>query len=94
MVPDHTTELDAAPGRFNAATSITVDDQGNIFAIDYGNHRVQKFAPDGTYLLSIGEPGVDPGQFNRPTSIAIDEQGRLFIVEFGNQRVQIFEPVR
>jgi hypothetical protein len=51
------------------------------------------FAPDGTFVLSIGEAGREPGQFRSPTGIATDEAGNLFVVEFGNQRVQIFEPV-
>jgi streptogramin lyase len=94
MVPDHTTEPDAAHGRFRVAIAVTVDAQGNSFVVDYGNGRIQKFAPDGTFLLSIGEQGPEPGQFRRPTAVVIDEEGRLFTVEFGNQRVQVFEPVR
>jgi DNA-binding beta-propeller fold protein YncE len=94
MVPDHTTEQDAAHGRFRGVMAVAVDAQGNSFVADYGNDRIQKFAPDGTFLVSIGERGPEPGQFRRPTAVAIDEEGRLFTVEFGNQRVQVFEPVR
>ncbi len=31
------------PGRFNSPTSIAVDSDGNVYVVDTGNHRVQKF---------------------------------------------------
>ena len=35
----------SAPGKFERPTDITVDAQGNIYVVDFGNNRIQKFAP-------------------------------------------------
>jgi hypothetical protein len=54
-------------------------------------NRVHKFAPDGTYLATIGETGYGPGQFLEPHAIAMDSQGRLFVGDRYNNRIQILE---
>ena len=41
----------------------TVYSEGNIFVLDDGNHRIQKFDKDGNYLLSFGRKGQGPGEF-------------------------------
>ncbi|HIA57640.1 MAG TPA: hypothetical protein EYN97_09580, partial [Candidatus Lambdaproteobacteria bacterium] len=35
----------SAPGEFERPTDMTVDSQGNIYVVDFGNNRIQKFAP-------------------------------------------------
>ncbi len=77
---------------FNLPTDIDVAPSGEMFVTDgYGNARVHKFAPDGTLMLSWGEPGTEPGQFNLPHSIWIDRRGRLLVADRENDRVQIFD---
>jgi DNA-binding beta-propeller fold protein YncE len=93
MVPQHTTEPGSLPGEFRAPTAVLVDAEGYVFVADHGNDRIQKFAPDGTFVLSFGELGIEPGQLYRPISLAIDEEGNLLVVEFNNKRVQLFELV-
>ena len=34
----------SAPGEFERPTDITVDAKGNIYVVDFGNNRIQKFA--------------------------------------------------
>lgn len=77
---------------FNLPTDIDVAPSGEMFVTDgYGNARVHKFAPDGTLVLSWGEPGTEPGHFNLPHSIWIDRRGRLLVADRENDRVQIFD---
>ena len=57
----------------------------------YGNARVHKFAADGTYLFSWGEPGTGPGQFALPHGVWIDRRGRVLICDRENDRVQVFD---
>ncbi|MEE8265305.1 MAG: NHL repeat-containing protein, partial [Acidiferrobacterales bacterium] len=52
-------------GWFTTVTSIALDRQGNVFVADFYNNRVQKFAPDGTFLTAFGESGQGPGQFDK-----------------------------
>jgi DNA-binding beta-propeller fold protein YncE len=78
-------------GPFNLPTDIDVAPSGEMFMTDgYGNARVHKFAPDGTHLLSWGEPGTAPGQFNLPHAVWITKDGRLLIADRENDRIQVF----
>lgn len=47
-------------GQFNAPSGIALDSSGNIYVADWFNSRVQKFDPDGNFLLMFGD-GVDQG---------------------------------
>lgn len=78
-------------GPFNLPTDIAFAPSGEMFITDgYGNARVHKFAADGTYLFSWGEPGTGPGEFNMPHGVWIDRQGRVLVCDRENDRVQIF----
>ena len=77
-------------GPFNLPTDIALTPSGEMFMTDgYGNARVHKFAADGTYLMSWGEPGTGPGQFNLH-GVWIDTRGRVLVCDRENDRVQVF----
>ena len=40
-----------ANGQFRQPYSVAVDGDGNIYVADYGNDRIQKFSPNGRFLL-------------------------------------------
>jgi len=76
---------------FNRPTGVALSSLGEIYVSDgYGNARVHKFAPDGTFLFSWGEPGYAPGQFRLPHSIWLDKRARVWVVDRENDRIQIF----
>ncbi len=79
-------------GWFATVTSVALDQDGNVFIADFYNHRVQKFASDGTFLTSFGAKGNGPGQFEYPIAVAIAPDGDVFITDFGNHRVQRWRP--
>ena len=79
-------------GPFNLPTDIALTPSGEMFVTDgYGNARVHKFAADGTYQFSWGEPGTAPSQFNLPHGVWIDRHGRVLVCDRENDRVQIFD---
>lgn len=45
------------------AVGVAVDSTGDIYVVDLANHRVQKFDPDGSFLLMFGSE-VDQGPNN------------------------------
>jgi hypothetical protein len=53
--------------------------------------RIQKFAPDGTFVRSWGGLGLEHGQFRTPHSMAFDSRGRLWVADRGNHRIEIFD---
>ena len=69
-------------------SGIVRDTAGNIYIVDSGNYRVQKFDRDGTYLLTIGRQGQGPGEFAYPVSIVFDSKGNLLILDLRNNRIQ------
>jgi DNA-binding beta-propeller fold protein YncE len=81
-------------GWFATATSVALDQNGNVFVADFYNHRVQKFARDGTFLTGFGARGNGPGQFEHPIAVAIASDGSVFVTDFGNHRVQKWRAVK
>ncbi|MDH4218069.1 MAG: NHL repeat-containing protein [Candidatus Aminicenantes bacterium] len=77
---------------FYMPSDIAVDDKGNVYVLDSGNHRIQKFDPKGHFLASFGRQGQGPGEFQYPQSIDIDAEGNLYVSDSGNQKIQIIKP--
>lgn len=79
------------PGGFYGPRGIAVDVQGNILVVDTGNERVQRFAPDGTFIAQYGSYGADEGQFVEPVGIGVDAQGSVYVADSWNRRIQKFD---
>jgi streptogramin lyase len=78
-------------GQFSSGVpGIAIDAEGNIFAVDYSNGRVEKFSSTGKYLSQFGSPGAGEGQLSAPNGIAIDSKGNMYVSEYSNSRVQEF----
>jgi DNA-binding beta-propeller fold protein YncE len=83
-----------APGEpFNEPSRAFLAPSGDLYVSDgYGQHRVHRFAPDGTLKRSWGERGTGPGQFGWPVhSVTVDSRGRVLVVDRENDRVQHFD---
>lgn len=78
-------------GRFNFPSNIALDSKGNLFVVDTQNGRVQKFDPEGRFILRFGEFGDLPGMFSRPRGIAIDSEDHVYVVDGAFNVVQIFD---
>jgi hypothetical protein len=78
------------PGEFNGPSGVAADRFGHIYVADTGNHRVQKFLADGTYISTIGARGTEAGMFEGPTGISCDSAGNLYVCDSGNDRIQFF----
>ncbi|MBU1186035.1 MAG: NHL repeat-containing protein [Acidobacteria bacterium] len=76
---------------FYMPSDIAFDADGNWYILDSGNHRIQKFSPDGKYLATIGGEGQGPGEFVYPDSMGITANGLIFVSDPNNQRIQILD---
>jgi len=78
-------------GQFMNPRGITFDTKNNLYIVDSGNHRVQKF--DGkrgyTYLLQFGG-GSGEGKLNHPYGITT-HNGRVYVADQGNHQIAIFQ---
>jgi C1A family cysteine protease/uncharacterized membrane protein len=82
-------------GQFRYPSGVATDSSDNIYVSDGTyegavNHRIQKFGPDGTFLLKWGSYGSGDGQFNSSTSVAVDTSDNIYIADRGNNRIQKF----
>ncbi len=67
------------------------DENGNFYVGDLDAHRIQKYNPDGKYLLSIGREGQGPGEFGRLSFIGFDKDDNIYINDTRNNRISFFD---
>jgi streptogramin lyase len=77
-------------GEFKNPYDVAIDGTGNIYVVDSGNNRIQKFSKNGTLITKWGRYGTGDGEFNFPHGIAINDLGEVYIVEYNNNRIQKF----
>jgi sugar lactone lactonase YvrE len=86
--------------RFNNALGIAVDNAGNFFVADSGNHTIRKITPSGVVSTIAGTVGlagsrdgtIATAQFNRPSAIALDGVGNLYIADAENNTIRKIAP--
>jgi DNA-binding beta-propeller fold protein YncE len=77
---------------FYLPEDIVTDTKGNVYILDSGNHRIQKFGSDYQYLDTIGRQGQGPGEFYFPSSLDIGQDNYLYVSDPQNKRIQILKP--
>ena len=76
-------------GQLNKPRSLAVDNQDNLYVVDMTG-RVQKFSPEGTFLLSWQMPQTELG---KPKGMGRDRDGNILVVEPHYSRVNVFSPL-
>lgn len=75
---------------FYRAVDMALDNQDNLYVLEYGNCRIQKFGHSGNYLQSIGKKGQGPGEFEGPIKLLLDETtGNLYVKD--RRKIKIFD---
>ncbi len=80
-----------------APETVAVDNSGNIFIADKGNHRIRKVTRAGVISTVAGNGQIgssgDGGlainaPFNSPNGVAVDNSGNIYIADTNNQRIR------
>jgi DNA-binding beta-propeller fold protein YncE len=86
--------LGIGAGQFVGPQHLTIDEDGYLYVVDYGNMRISKFDPDGVFILSFGlRSAVFPG-FISPTGIAAGN-GRIYVADNADnasKSIYMFDP--
>jgi len=61
-----------------------------LYVCDTGNHRVQVFTLDGTWVRSWGSKGAGEGEFNCNFGITVYDK-EVYVGDYENHRVQVFD---
>ncbi len=77
-------------GNFHGPEGVTIDGKGNVYVVDTGNHRVQKFDDAGNFILKFGQHGEYEGELDNPTDVCVHEN-RVYVTDTGNNRVVCFD---
>jgi tripartite motif-containing protein 71 len=85
-----------APNRTGGPQFVAIDRKGFVYTTEGSVGRVQKFTPDGTFVLSWGWNSIEPGGFGGrpknlpgPIGIVADRRNHIW-VSSTNNRVQCF----
>jgi len=72
-------------------SDITKDAQGNLYILDAGNYRIQKYDPDGKFLATFGRRGQGPGEFEYPYLIIPDNENNLLVGDFASNSIMVLD---
>ncbi|PRX59211.1 DNA-binding beta-propeller fold protein YncE [Cohnella sp. SGD-V74] len=79
-------------GEFNAPVGVAVDNIGNVYVAELGNHRIQKLTVSTNTWSEWGKSGGGPGdalgEFNTPIGVAVDSDRNVYVADYSNHRVQ------
>lgn len=81
---------DRSGSGLNFPTGVARNQDGTVLVVDSLNFRVSRFAADGTYLGSFGEPGESAGKLGRPKAVAVDSMGRIYVSDAHQDLVVVF----
>jgi len=82
------------PGSFDTPTALAGDEAGNVYVVDYGNRRVQKFDRLGRVVSEFWDNVNSYSLLSRPVDVATYSESsntRVFIVDEDNHAVFEFD---
>ncbi|MGB7922066.1 MAG: NHL repeat-containing protein [Pyrinomonadaceae bacterium] len=88
-----------AAAAFNTPSALALDEAGNLYVADTGNHAIRKVTPAGTVttLAGDGTAGYSDGpaaaaRFNGPCGVTVDAHGNVYVADTYNDRIRRITP--
>lgn len=80
-----------AEGKLLGPQYAACDDEGYLYVSDYGNARIQKFDPEGNYVLSFGAKADGFPGFASPAGV-VCVQGVVYVADSYRRALYRFDP--
>ncbi len=77
---------------FSELRSVQVDDQGNIYVLDWKDIKIKVFDAQGKYLRAFGKKGQGPGEIQMPSRMVMTRTGKLVLLDSANRRIAFYSP--
>ena len=89
-----------AAARFNLPFGVTVDQDGNVYVADQGNHTLRKVTPAGVTTTLAGTAGVtgsadgvgEAARFDAPAGVTVDQDGNVYVADQNNHVIRTITP--
>jgi len=86
----------ASVARFNQPEDVAVDNVGNVYVADSGNHTIRKITAEGVVTTLAGSArkwGSPDGKgsvarFGYPKGVAVDGAGNIYVADSGNHTIR------
>ncbi|WP_159779712.1 putative Ig domain-containing protein [Flavobacterium sp. 9AF] len=85
----------ALVAKFKNPTITALDNLGNIFVSDFGNHKIKKIDAFGNVTTFCGNGIVGNNDnelllstFNEPSAITFNQNGEMFIIDYANHKIR------
>jgi tripartite motif-containing protein 71 len=72
------------PGQLNTPLGLCVAPSGHVYVADSGNHRLQEFDANGTFIRTIGDATVF---VDEPGDVAVRQDGTVFVANISDIKV-------
>lgn len=80
------------PNQFSQIADLVVDSAGELYVVDSGNARVQRFSLLRGLLSTFGDAGGETELLNRPQGIAVDAVGNVYVADAGRASILRYAP--
>ncbi len=77
-------------GQFRGPADVAVSPTGEVYVVDTGNQRIQKFTSSGDFITAWGGFGFGGGTFMSPSGIAVAPTGDVYVADWENEFIQKF----
>jgi len=75
---------------FGVIIDLALDHDGYAYVVDQQLGRISLFAPDGTFVRTIGRQGDGPGEFRRPYRVFISPANEACVLSGMGRRIDRF----
>jgi len=94
------TDAVGAAARLSNPKGVAVDNAGNVYVADSGNHTVRKISPAGLVSTLAGAAGIPGGtdasgasaRFSGPNGVAVDGAGNVYVADTYNHAIRKITP--